>query len=195
VVGDESGLYILDKFGCFSRVKNCNPLLLQYPPRVYVFGQKPTPHWVAANYLIGELTRQGLRVQNDCGPFYGLMNWFSIFDNQAIFPRNVVYIEPYNNKPKEELMAYIVKCLNQGLNENQFVMMTMSGDPVFVDGKFSKIPDGSYSGAGFIIAPTEESHRIVMNALKEAIAHVPAFSAPEADEKMQKLLQDLCSKK
>jgi hypothetical protein len=196
VAADRNGLYVLNHGGFFP-ITSVKRTLLNNPPRVYIFGQKSTPHWVAMNQVIGEMNRQGIRTQNDCGPYYGIISWFgNLDDSQAIIPRNVVYLEPYNNKPKEELMAFMINSLNNGLDKNQFVLTTISGFPVFKEGEFDKISDGKrpnslYSSSGFIIAPTEESYQTVLATFKKAVAEIPVFSSPKANEKMQKLRQDL----
>lgn len=192
VAANRNALYILNRGGFFPIAK-VNPALLDDPPRAYVFGQKSTDHWVAMNRVIGEMNRQGIRTQNDCGPYYGLLSWFNNFDDgqAAIIPRNVAYIEPYNNKPKEELMAFLIDSLNNGLEDGRFILATMAGGPVFDGGVFQGKSAEIYSSAGFIIAPDEKSYRTVLSAFRKAVLKTRVFSSPKANEKIKKLKQDL----
>jgi len=156
------------------------------------FGRKSTLHWTTMDFYIGRLNRMGIPTLNDMGPFYAIMNWFALahFDSDShtaiIMPRNIAVSEPFCNKAKEEIVAFIVQSLNQALpEEQQFAITDMSNKPLFTNWRMEKAGeacDTEYAAAGFIIAPTRECHQTVLAAFREAV---------EMNRKIIKLAQDL----
>ncbi len=175
VVASEEGVFVLTGDGGFEKIERVDKSLLGsgpsfYAPRVQIFGQKPTPHWVAMNKAIGFMNGLGIRVANDCGPWFAILGWFSIVKDGAIYPLNMAYCEPLANKPKEEIVAFLVECLNHGLpTEDQFPMTDMSGAPLFQGGEHRKSDEDTfYKASGYLIATTKDAHNRVLRALKEA---------------------------
>ena len=197
VIADHTGCYLYED----SRIRSVvavnrtfvnNP---EIPIRCHIFGQKPTPHWVWMNKVIGFLNERGIRVDNNMGPYFVLRNFF-FYHKEAeegieIAPMKVVISEPFCNKPKEEIGAFIIKALNRGLSiEEQFALANMSGEELFNDGRINKI-DGCviYCASGWIAGARKENVFEVLSAMKSAIE---VFGKPEnTNEKIKKLIEDL----
>lgn len=162
-------------------------LIKDMPVRVFHFGQKSAPHWVNANVVqIAALVESGVRAQNDCGPYYGIMGWFQTHTQAGVIhPTNTVYIEPYANKPKEELMAFVIHSLNQGIAEGEpFAVVDMAGDPLFADGALRQEGvDAKYKASGFALGPPAAVER-ALDILADAVPFSPLFAdSSTGDEK------------
>lgn len=199
LVADFSGCWLY-KEGVGYLVTEVNQVYLDLPIELNrgiraefnVFGRKSTLHWTAMDFYIGRLNRMGIPTLNDMGPYYAIMNWFALakFSSEnltaVIIPRNIAVSEPFCNKQKEEIVAFVVQSLNQSLPEEQrFIITDMSNQPLFVDGRMKKAGeacDTEYAAAGFVIAPTPKCHQVVICGLWEAI---------EMNKKIIKLAQDL----
>lgn len=201
LVADETGC-CLYKNGRLWLVNAVNPIYLDLPIELQrgieaefdVFGRKSTPHWVQMDYIIGRLNKMGIPTMNDMGPFYPLMVWFAWAElnkedgTATIKPRNIAVSEPFCNKQKEEIVAFIIWALNQLLPEDQkFILTDMSGQELFVAGHIKKAEgpeacEENYCASGFLVSPTRQCHNVILAALKEAI---------EFNRKAIKLAQDL----
>lgn len=202
VVADASGAFIY-KEGMIVPVERVDNRYLRnnLQIRVHIFGQKPKVHWVWMNQIIGYLNSKGIRTDNNMGPYFILRDFFYLFrpilsgaDSGAeIIPLKAVIAEPFLNKQKEEIGAFIINSLNQRLTENErFFISDMSGKPLFEKGKIRKIDTPVcpvYCASGWIAGPTEEIVRDVLGEMKKAVNEIGIPS--NANEKIKKLVSDL----
>lgn len=199
-------IVVADKTGCYlykdSRIR---PVVLvdktfvgnlKIPTRCHIFGQKPTPHWIWMNEVIGFLNKKEIRTDNNMGPYFILRNFFFYYketeEGIKIAPMKAVISEPYSNKPKEEIGAFIINALNQGLPaKEQFTLTNMSGEKLFHNSKIEKVGSCKipYCAAGWIASPSKELVFNVLLGIKEA---AEILGKPEnANEKIEQLVSDL----
>ena len=198
VVADKTGCYLYENYRIRPVVSvdetfTDNP---EIPIRCHVFGQKPTPHWVWMNKITGSLNEKGIRTDNNMGPYFILRNFFfyheEIEKGIEIAPMKAVLSEPYSNKPKEELGAFVIKALNTGLPYGEkFTLTNMSGKELFHNGKMERVTgcEIPYCASGWIASPKEKLVFEVLSAMNNAVED---SGKPEnANEKMRKLIDDL----
>jgi len=148
--------------------------------RAHIFGQKNRQHWLWMNSIIGFLNKQWIRAENSMGPYFVIRDffycWRKIEEGIEIIPMKAVLSEPFSNKPKEEIGAFVIHSLNQGVpNEQRFFLSTMSGEPVFTPEKIKKIeiPECEpYCSTGWIAGPTEETVKTVLQEMKNAVIKI-----------------------
>ncbi len=199
ILADDSGAFIY-KEGMIAPVEKVDTRYLKsdLPIRAHIFGQKTKIHWVWMNQIIGYLNSKGIRTDNNMGPYFIVRDFFFNFrplpsGGVEITPLNAVITEPFLNKPKEEIGAFIINSLNKRLSENEkFFISDMSGQPLFKEGKIRKIDTPVcpvYCASGWIAGPTEEIVRDVLGEMKKAVNEIGIPS--KANEKIKKLVSDL----
>lgn len=197
VVADKTGAYIY-KNGLLKKVVMVNQRYLSddIQIRTHVFGQKAKQHWVWMNKIIGYLNSKGIRTDNNMGPYFLLRDFFYNYRTNPlgieIIPIKAVLMEPFLNKPKEEIGAFVIDALNKNLPEKQkFFLSDMSGRPVFTDKGIKRFTDrkDSYKASGWIVSPRKEIAMEVLDAMREAIEEVGLPKNP--NEKMKKLYSDI----
>lgn len=196
IVADDTGCYLY-KDGKIAPVVSVNKVFvnnLKIPTRCHIFGQKPTLHWVWMNKIISFLNEAGIRTDNNMGPYFLLRNFFyynrTTEKGVEISPMGVL-LEPFCNKPKEEIGAYIAKMLNRRLSAGeQFFISDMSGGELFDDGRIKKIDSCEiYCALGWIAGANKKDVFNVLSAMKDAIE---VSGKPEnTNEKIEKLIEDL----
>lgn len=198
VIADKTGCYVYKDYRIRPVISVSKSFVdnLKVPIRCHIFGQKPTLHWVWMNKIIGLLNEIEIRTDNNMGPYFVLRNFFFYYketeEGIEIAPMKVVVSEPYSNKPKEEIGAFIINALNQGLPaEKQFTLTNMSGEKLFHDSKIEKIGSCKipYCAAGWIAGPSRELVSDVLSVMKEAVG---ILGKPEdTNEKIEQLVSDL----
>lgn len=203
VVADKTGCYLYED-GKLVPVVSVNKIFTddpEIPIRCHIFGQKSTTHWVLMNRVIGFLNERKIRTDNNMGPYFLLRNFFfyrkEIEGGIEIAPMKTVISEPFSNKPKEEIVAFIIKALNQGLlAEERFILTDMSGGELFCSGEMGRV-DGCntpYCAAGWIAGTSYSDVQRVLRAIKEAVGENPPPDLSEDDPskaKIDKLIRDL----
>lgn len=165
------------------QVKSVDDRLMYWLPcESVIFGKKATQHWVEMNHVVGRLNSMGIRTANDCGPYFAMKEWFTIVTPEGIItPSNVAYVEPYLLKPKEELIAWLVACLNETLpSRQQFILTDLAGSPLLREGSYhGEEGVGIYQGVGFVAIPFRKSYMVFMDYLRKAVQEVTSFDQPE----------------
>lgn len=184
------------------------------PLRVHIFGQKATPHWIWMNLVIAQLNALRIRTDNNMGPYFLIRDFFFSFkvegkgvtirpqkaimarDNQGITikPLKAVISEPFANKPKEEIGAFVIWALNKGLPLAQrFVIRDMSGAEVFEGEGVRKLdpPVNGYKAFGWIAGPDAETVTTALKAIKEATERSFTLESVSDNKKVRGLLRDL----
>lgn len=164
--------------------------------RGHIFGQKNTAHWVWMNWIIGELCRLSIRTDNNMGPYFLVRDFFYYREETGegitIFPMKSVIAEPFLNKQKEEIGAFIINALNKRLPESQqFFISDMAGKELFPSGKIKKVESALcpiYCASGWIAGPTKE---LVFEVLRQMKSATGKTKPEETNEKIEKLLKDL----
>lgn len=198
VVADKTGCYLYKNYR-IRPVISVNATFIdnpEIPIRCHVFGQKPTPHWVWMNKIIGSLNKSGIRTDNSMGSYFILRNFFfyheEIEKGIEIAPMKVVITEPYSNKPKEELGAFVIKALNAGLlYGKEFTLTNMSGKELFHNSKMERVTgcEIPYCASGWIAGP---SKKLVFKVLSEMGFAVEILGEPEdTNEKVRRFVSDL----
>ena len=148
------------------------------------------------NKIIGFLNEANIRTDNNMGPYFLLRNFFYyncvVEKGIEISPEKGVISEPFSNKPKEEIGAFIIRSLNQGLLvKEQFTLTNMSGKKLFHNDRIERVESCEipYCAAGWIAGP---SNKLVFEVLSEMKSAVEALGEPEdANEKIKQLIGDL----
>lgn len=176
VIGNKDGVWVY-RNGKFTKVmvvdgSFCVP---EIKPQLCVYGQKAKPHWVKMAHTIGDIAKQGIGVYNSMGPYWMLKQYFSNFDETTgtIRPYNFALCEPFANKPKEEIIATMLRWLNQSLPaDQQFVITNMAGEAdIFAESHIRKEEPPAceiYCAPGWIAAPTDDCWATIMKAFCNA---------------------------
>lgn len=197
IVANTNGAYIW-RTGKLLPVVGVNRRFVDSPVvlRGHIFGQKNTDHWVWMNSIIGQLCRLNIRTDNNTGPYFLTRDFFYYLKESSkgivISPMKAVIAEPYLNKQKEEISAFLIQALNKQLPEAQrFFISDMSGNSLFLDGKIKKVESPLcpiYCASGWIAGPTKE---LVFNVLRQMKGIAEKIKPEKTNEKIEKLLKDL----
>lgn len=198
VVSDNTGCYVYKDYRIRPVISIGKSFIdnPEIPTRCHIFGQKPTPHWVWMNRAIGSLNEAGIRTDNNMGPYFILRNFFYYYkeveEGVEITPMKVVIAEPYSNKPKEEIGAFIISALNRGLPvKEQFTLTNLSGEDLFHNDKMERIESCKipYCAVGWIAGPNKGLVSEVLSTMKSAVEIIG--EPKDINEKIKKLIDDL----